>query len=126
RWNFMIPSVYITIYIILASFSDHRAVRSPIRKECDSHDDKLANKATRAFPKIVQLTLAIVHSDSIDRGKHKNYQKESRNAEEAFQRVWPGIEPGTSRKQASGCTLSENHTTRPPDLICCWIAACKK
>jgi hypothetical protein len=29
--------------------------------------------------------------------------------------VWPGIEPGTSRKTAVGCTLSENHTTRPPD-----------
>jgi len=36
-------------------------------------------------------------------------------------RVWPGIEPGASRITAVGCTLSENHTTRPPDLIGCLL-----
>ena len=29
----------------------------------------------------------------------------------------PGIEPGTSRNDASGVTLSENHTTRPAALF---------
>jgi hypothetical protein len=47
----------------------------------------------------------------------KKVKKETSPRETPEERVWPGIEPGTSRKQAVGLSLSENHTTRPPDQL---------